>query len=52
MTTTARTMRFATAPLLSLGIATAAFQPAFNERRDTCPRGGAVALGDQGIDGG
>ena len=29
MTTTARTMRFATAALLGLGVATAAFQPAF-----------------------
>ena len=29
MTTTARTMRFATAALLGLGIATAAFHPAF-----------------------
>lgn len=29
MTKTARTMRFATAALLGLGVATAAFQPAF-----------------------
>jgi|GEM_PF-1596341 len=29
MTTTARTMRFATAALLGLSVATAAFQPAF-----------------------